>query len=315
MTTTGMLSQTHVKIICNIKGCHARDFASSPGDAVRIDDLFSQFSCLTWNVDGLLSKLDNHEFIAYIRSFDFVCLVETFVDTFDSALFPDHKLFCSPAVKLSKKGRRSGGLVVLVRKELVVFCQQLECKYDHVLLFSMNKECFGLSKDVLFVCVYIPPIGSPYYALSGIDNGISVLEDCIADIQLSFDVHTILCGDFNARTGCVPYEVIIPSQSFDVHSDNNPDYFTRNSQDTNENVFGKMLLNLCSTFGLCILNGACKGDLHGCYTYVTDSGSSIIDHFFVSEERFSILSPTMELSVAEMTESKHIPVEFRFCVS
>ena len=108
---------------------------------------------------------------------------------------------------------------------IVVLCQQSKCKYDHVL------------------------------------NGIGVSEDCIAVIQLSFDVHTICCGDFNARTECVPYEVIIPSQSFEVHFYNSTYYFIRNSQDTNDNVFGKMLLNLCSTFGPCLLNGAFKGDV------------------------------------------------------
>ena len=52
--------------------------------------------------------------------FDFITHVETFVDTsLDlSHVFSDHVQFLSPAVKLSHHGRRSGGVTVLVRKNL-----------------------------------------------------------------------------------------------------------------------------------------------------------------------------------------------------
>ena len=75
-----------------------------------------------------------------------------------------------------------------------------------------------------------------------------------------------------------------------------------------------MLLNLCSTYGLCILNGACNGDLHGHCTHVTDSGYSAIVYFIVSEELFSILFSTLTLFVADSIESKHMPVELLFTV-
>jgi hypothetical protein len=31
-----------------------------------------------WNVNGLMSKIFDHEFVSFISSFHFVCLVETF---------------------------------------------------------------------------------------------------------------------------------------------------------------------------------------------------------------------------------------------
>ena len=64
------------------------------------------------------------------------------------------------------------------------------------------------------------------------------------------------------------------------------DLLTRNSQDNEENGYGKTLLHMCSAFGLCILNGSCKGDLHGRYTYVTGLGCSVIDYFIASEELY-----------------------------
>ena len=61
----------------------------------------SRFSFVTWNINGLLSKLENPDFVSYLSSFDVICLVETFVDTFISTLFPNHTTFCRAALKLS----------------------------------------------------------------------------------------------------------------------------------------------------------------------------------------------------------------------
>ena len=63
---------------------------------------------LTYNVSGLLSKLDNAAFVNYITSFDFVCLTETFIASdFDSDLFRDFGIFVAKAKKLSSHGRLS----------------------------------------------------------------------------------------------------------------------------------------------------------------------------------------------------------------
>ena len=69
-----------------------------------------------------------------------------------------------------------------------------------MLLFTIDKKYFGLLKDIFFMCAYIPPIGSPYYEATGTENGIGVLEECLAEMQLSHDAHILLWGDFNART-------------------------------------------------------------------------------------------------------------------
>ena len=269
------------------------------------DSHVSRFSLATWNVGGLLSKLDTPEFVSYVASFDFISLCETFVETFQYSLFPEHTLFCCPALRLSTQGRRSGGVVVLIRTKLLPLVRQLDCKHDNMLLFVIDKECFGLLKDVLLMCVYVPPTGSPYYNVTGTDNGIGILEECLAEVQLSSDVHVLLCGDLNARTSNTPYEVNSSFQLLAVHCHNDTNLLTRNSEDSEENGYGKMLLNMCSTFGLCILNGTCEGDLHGRYTYVTGLGCSVIDYFIASEELYYELLLVSELTVAERIESSH----------
>ena len=77
------------------------------------DSNVSRFSLATWNVGGLLSKLDTPEFVSYVASFDLISLCETFVETFQSSLFPEHTLFCCPVVLLSNFPRMGEDRVVL----------------------------------------------------------------------------------------------------------------------------------------------------------------------------------------------------------
>ena len=49
--------------------------------------LRQKFTFLLWNVNGLLPKLAEPEFVNYVCSFDFVCLIETFLDCFQLNVF------------------------------------------------------------------------------------------------------------------------------------------------------------------------------------------------------------------------------------
>ena len=101
-----------------------------------------------------------------------------------------------------------------------------------MLLFAFDKECFGLQKDVLLMWVYVPPTGSPYCSVTGIDNDIGLLEACLAEVQFSNDVHVLLCGDLNARTLNTPYEVNSSFQLLDVHCHKDTDLLTRNYEES-----------------------------------------------------------------------------------
>ena len=65
------------------------------------------------------------------------------------------------------------------------------------------------------------------------------------------------------------------------------------------------LLVLCSSFDLCILNGACDGDTDGQYTYISTAGNSVIDYFIISR---SLASLPKAMQVLERIDSKHMPV-------
>jgi hypothetical protein len=170
------------------------------------------YSFLHWNVDGLASKLDDHNFVSYISSFDFVSLVETFMPSFDSNyIFDGFTVFCQPAVKLSVQGRPSGGVLCLIKNDLVPFVREIKVKLGNFLLFVINKELFGSLKDILFVCAYIPPEGSRYYEHINEDiQGIDLLENCLLDnALLENDFFVIVAGDLNGRTKLVHNQFLL----------------------------------------------------------------------------------------------------------
>ena len=55
---------------------------------------------MSYNIAGLLPKVDNVAFVDYITSFDLVCLIETYVASeFESNLFKDFGVFVAKAEK------------------------------------------------------------------------------------------------------------------------------------------------------------------------------------------------------------------------
>ena len=268
-----------------------------------------KFTFIHWNVNGLMSKLFDNEFLSFISSFHFVCFVETFVSAVKADAFPGFTVFCQPAVKLSVVGRPSGGIVCLIRNELVTFVRQIKVDVGNVLLFVISKEVFGVEKDVLYVCAYVPPEGSRYYTCLDVDgDGVSLLENILIDKALADnDYYVLLSGDLNARTSNVSQQITQDYETFDdLHKDEVDSI--RCSQDSTLNSFGKSLLDMCIALNLCIMNGMCHGDLKGCYTYMCDSGSSVIDYFLMSSDLLALVFDDCTVKVMNCIETNHMPV-------
>ena len=120
----------------------------------------SSSNCLKyvcWNIDGLASKLVDDDFIQYVQTIDIVCLIETFLDdTFHlTNHFCDYVKYLSPAIKHSYMGRRSGGLLLLVKKRLEQFVSKIELSVEHILALKISKELIHSDQDVVVVFVYI----------------------------------------------------------------------------------------------------------------------------------------------------------------
>eukprot|EP00745_Piridium_sociabile_P037377 TRINITY_DN67893_c0_g2_i6.p1 TRINITY_DN67893_c0_g2~~TRINITY_DN67893_c0_g2_i6.p1 ORF type:complete len:219 (-),score=13.44 TRINITY_DN67893_c0_g2_i6:162-818(-) len=187
------------------------------------------------------------------------------------------KAFCKSAVKLTRQGRRSGGVICLVKNELSAFVKTIDVNHSNLCSFLIDKSLFGTDKDILYFCCYVPPEGSPFYAHFDVDNGISVLEDCLIECLITRDVYVILNGDLNSRTSNHSQD-LLGKNTYDKQCDSQFLSIYRNSEDSILNKYGQLLLNVCTVLDLCILNGLCKGDLQGRYTYISDSGNSVNDY-------------------------------------
>ena len=75
---------------------------------------------LSWNVNGLLSKLDDDDFIDYLDVFDICILTETFMlqSSLNNLPLNNVVTHLKPAIKLSRQGRNSGGIICLIKKTL-----------------------------------------------------------------------------------------------------------------------------------------------------------------------------------------------------
>jgi hypothetical protein len=177
--------------------------------------------------------------------------------------------------------------------------RQLEVRDDNFLLFVIDKTLFGLERDILYVCAY----------------GVALLENCLIDHAIGLeDYFIVLSGDLNGRTADVSQKVSqkVPvdfDSDFDFARDSGPVNVGRCSQDKIFNGYGKVLLSMCTVLNMYILNGMCYGDREGRFTYLCDSGCSVVDYFLMSRDLFAIVCDTTFLNVLDCIETKHMPVK------
>ena len=137
---------------------------------------------MSWNIEGLSAKLSEPGFMTYICSFDICSFVETFTSpSFDFDIyFRNYVVFHCPAVKLSYQGRRSGGVITLVKKSLADYVHPLPCYHDNMIVLRFGNIA---QVDFILVSVYIPPVDSHYYRDKEIKCNLYFLEEMLLDIQ------------------------------------------------------------------------------------------------------------------------------------
>ena len=90
--------------------------------------------------------------------------------------FSDYAVFHSPAKKLSKHGRRSGGVAVLIHKTVMPLVTHIQCEHDNMIRFKLAKDAVGSDRDLLIISVYVPPYLSSYYRQTDTNCHIHCLE-------------------------------------------------------------------------------------------------------------------------------------------
>jgi len=147
--------------------------------------------------------MEEPDFFSFLHRFSLICLTETFVHHFDNTNYlNEYQCFTAPAKRLASRGRLSGGVICFIHKSYSNYCENIQHSYDNILAFRIQKELFGMERDILVVGVYIPPRNSSYYESVDNKNGVDMLELCLEEIFERYnECAVILCGDFNARTG------------------------------------------------------------------------------------------------------------------
>lgn len=270
----------------------------------------TSFSFLCWNINGLIAKLTDPDFVDYITSFDVCFLSETFtLPSFDfSTYFSDFIVLHSPGVKLTKMGHVSGGTVMLIRKCLSDFVETIDTKSENVLCVKLSKELFGCEKDMMFIGLYNHPVGSVYYDKKDYDCTLEMLEQFILSLmEAGRDVYYLLGGDLNARIGDWCLECVDEEDD-----DEDGNVFERKSQDVLTNNFGKILIQFCCMFHLVPLHGLVQPGFDDKFTFVSERGNSTIDHFLSSVDFVEYVNM---FSVVNRIESHHMPVRLDVCAA
>ena len=227
-----------------------------------------------WNIEDAYSKINNYytnksreeEFTKYTSDLDILCLQETHCGPHD---IPTRHLTDFVSIphcrKKSANGRFFGGMLLLVRKSIRPGVKVSDARDPEILGITLKKDFFNFTDDLHVWFTYAPPVTSPY--AKSRENPILKLEAKLA----GKNANHLIMGDLNGRTSdnqdFIDEETDkhSPTQDIDTYIPDSP--ISRRNTDTNPaDTNGKLIINLCKTLQLRILNGRTPGDRWGALT-------------------------------------------------
>ena len=262
-----------------------------------------------WNIQGLYDKvngiktckLGEETFQNILKKFDILCLQESHVSKEHvNKTFKDY-VAIPHCRNMSKNNRYFGGMLLYIKKTIR---KGIKIKQDFdqdVLEVVLSKTFFSLKEDKHILFTYASPINSCYTKARSI-NILEKIETKKADYQ-----NTLIIGDLNGRTKNGDDFV---RDSSDKHSPINISPYNKDTEITRRNednhVFdqqGKLILDLCKSSNLRILNGRQLGDMKGQFTRFPlnkpNENPSVIDYALCGS---ALLNEIFSFSVLPFTE-------------
>lgn len=240
-----------------------------------------------WNIEGIQSrtgsKSTDSDFLKEVNDFDIITLSETHVVKGKSFQVDG---FCDPfegiRCKHPKARKGSGGVAILVKHNIRKGVALHQSKSPDLIWLQLKKQFFRCPDDIFIGVVYVSPVNSSYT----LKHDSSVWDTLSLDIDKFQNMgKVILVGDFNTRTGSIPDYIqndddnftpvpdsYIPDDVIPITDRHNRDNICRPKEYTD------LLINLCKSAGLRILNGRTLGDLSGKLTCHKWNGSSQVDY-------------------------------------
>ena len=240
------------------------------------------------NINGLFErvgkarscKLLNSSCTSPFKS-DIICLVKTHHLASEYVFMQGYKCILNCRPKVSKK--LSGGLAILVKENYKPGHKFEPRTCSKFYWFKLCKSFFGMAKDIFVFVVYAAPRNS-HYSKTFLSD-FNIFDQLEKDISIYSQLGSVMLGDdCNGRVNTSDLDYIDHDCTSNV--DLPTDYFPynvslyRNSRDqSTTDEHGKMILDLCHSAQLRILNGRTLGDSRGdftCYMY-RYNGSSVVD--------------------------------------
>jgi exonuclease III len=240
---------------------------------------YKDLKILSLNCCALKKRVNYPEFKDLIKRHDILCFQETKTDDIDVLEIDGYEIKMKNRVKYGRVN--SGGITLVYKRELNEFINihETECKF--VLWFEISKQITGYDKKSFIRAVYIPPENSKYSRI----DAFSLIELEMKELNHD-EKHVIFAGDFNARTASdieffnandtpnKEFEEIFESMhnEIDLPQKNQK----RNNEDKVRNTYGKLLIEMCKSNKLLIINGRIGDNVYG---KLTCKGISTVDYF------------------------------------
>ena len=222
-----------------------------------------------------------------------------------SNVFNNHEVFISHRTTCG-----GGGVVVCVRKIFLPFISRIQSDMEECIFLRFDESVFD--KSLIMAFPYIAHEGSVFYNEKML-NGIENFELTYADLNYSSgEVHWLICGDLNARTGNLDDTLL--NNNINKYLQGNDDCYLvedtkdipcRKSKDVEINNFGRLFINFCKINDLVILNGRTNSDSEGKFTCIANGGRSIVDYFVTD---IGLYEHVIDLKVIARPESDHFPL-------
>ena len=185
------------------------------------------------------------------------------------------------------KGRKSGGFIILVRKEIENIFKIVKNSNNFVWIELSKHLIKNVMENFLIVAVYVSDVSSTYYNEEIFEE---LNKDTLKDIYEEK-------GDF------------IPGPKGKTKFGDVP---TRNNCDKTENSHGNKIINFCKTFDFIILNGRTEGDPIGNFTHLNfNNGPSTIDYALCNEKCNMLISNFLVLPMNEISDHSKIVTVFK----
>ena len=265
---------------------------------------------MSWNVQGINTKLNQPDFIKFCNMFDIFACSEIFNCSKDLL----EKIFYRYNVYVSYRTEfYGGGIAVFVLKSLQEVIKEIPIDLDECIVLLLDEHYLNVGKSFICCFPYVPHEYSSVlcgHLFKGIDRLIEVYDNLYSKFG---DAYWVIGGDMNARTGNLHDFIQLNNLHHYLDEASGIDEIfddsicePRNTRDPYFiNNYGRQLTDFCKINNLCILNGRTDGDREGHITCIANKGKSIVDYFIISKKAFQFVS---SFTIIPRTESDHFPL-------